>query len=118
MLLAKESPSSIDSCEYIRSGFDISPEDFHKWNPSVGLDCKPWNFGSYCIVSEGKLASFTATASKSASTSSKSAAETANSKTGPITTSSKTRDVTTTTATAITTSKQSSGAVRNRGILI
>ncbi|KAF3054752.1 hypothetical protein CFAM422_013261 [Trichoderma lentiforme] len=52
-------------------------------------DCKPWNVGSYCIVSEGRLASFKATASKAASTSSKSAAETATSKTGPITTSSK-----------------------------
>ncbi|KAL7781281.1 hypothetical protein V8C43DRAFT_298688 [Trichoderma afarasin] len=70
----------IESCEYTRSGFDISPEDFHKWNPSVGLDCKPWNVGSYCLVSEGKLASFKATASKAASTSSKSAAETASSK--------------------------------------
>ncbi|KAL6801937.1 hypothetical protein J3E68DRAFT_447801 [Trichoderma sp. SZMC 28012] len=110
----------IESCEYTRSGFDISPEDFHKWNPSVGLDCKPWNVGSYCLVSEGKLASFKATASKAASTSSKSAAETASSKTGPITTSSKVTStaVTTTTATVITTSKQSSGAVRNRGVFI
>lgn len=53
-----------DLCEHNRFMFGISPEDFHKWNLSVGLDCKPWNVKSYCVVSEGRLASFIATASK------------------------------------------------------
>ncbi|KAL6907359.1 hypothetical protein GGI43DRAFT_431416 [Trichoderma evansii] len=95
----KYDPGTISPCIVC---FRISPEDFHKWNPSVGLDYKPWNVKSYCVVSEGRLASFIATASKEASTSSKSAAETASSKTGPITTGSKT-------AAAITTFTQSSG---------
>jgi hypothetical protein len=29
------------SCEYVRDYFTITPEQFHKWNPSIGLDCKP-----------------------------------------------------------------------------
>ncbi|KAL7917948.1 hypothetical protein ACQKWADRAFT_305548 [Trichoderma austrokoningii] len=120
-----------DSCEYVRSEFKISPEDFHKWNPSVDLDCTPWNFQSYCLVSEGRLSSFVATASTTGTPSPKSAAETSSSKTSSMTTGSKiTTIATTTTATTsttttsaattaaatIATSTQSSGASRNRGI--
>ncbi|KAF1973231.1 hypothetical protein BU23DRAFT_589719 [Bimuria novae-zelandiae CBS 107.79] len=43
------------SCEYVRKMFNISPEEFHSWNPSVGLDCKPWDVQSYCIVTQSKL---------------------------------------------------------------
>ncbi|UKZ68125.1 uncharacterized protein TrAtP1_009161 [Trichoderma atroviride] len=50
-----------DTCESIRSMLGISPEDFHKWNPSVGVDCKPWNYQSYCILTEEKWASYTST---------------------------------------------------------
>ncbi|KAL6699836.1 hypothetical protein J3F84DRAFT_404790 [Trichoderma pleuroticola] len=56
-----------DTCEYIRHMFKISPEDFHTWNPSVGLDCKPWNFQSYCILTKERWASFTSTRSVSMS---------------------------------------------------
>ena len=43
------------TCEYIRKIFGISPEEFHSWNPSVGLDCKPWDIQSYCIITQSKL---------------------------------------------------------------
>lgn len=29
-----------ESCEAVRKYWGITPEDFHKWNPSVGLDCQ------------------------------------------------------------------------------
>ena len=50
-----------DTCEFVREMFDISPDDFHKWNPSVGLDCKPWRWQSYCILTEERLSSITTT---------------------------------------------------------
>ncbi|OAG13389.1 hypothetical protein CC77DRAFT_1045374 [Alternaria alternata] len=43
------------SCEETRKMFGISPELFHKWNPSVGLDCKPWNFQSYCVLTQERV---------------------------------------------------------------
>ncbi|KAL7801204.1 hypothetical protein V8C43DRAFT_185371 [Trichoderma afarasin] len=56
-----------ETCEYVRDMFKISPEDFHTWNPSVGLDCKPWNFQSYCILTKERWPSFTSTRSVSMS---------------------------------------------------
>ncbi|KAF2966464.1 hypothetical protein GQX73_g7084 [Xylaria multiplex] len=50
-----------DTCESIRSLFNISAQDFHDWNPSVGLDCKPWDYQSYCILTKERLASLTLT---------------------------------------------------------
>lgn len=51
-----------DNCESIRSLFKISPADFHKWNPSIGLDCAPWHeLVSYCVLTKEKLASLTTT---------------------------------------------------------
>ena len=47
--------SEDESCEHVRSYFGITPEEFHKWNPSVGLDCKPWRWQSYCIVTRERL---------------------------------------------------------------
>ncbi|KAL2139805.1 hypothetical protein VTI28DRAFT_4660 [Corynascus sepedonium] len=44
-----------ESCEDVRNLFRITPEQFHKWNPSVGLDCSPWEFQSYCIVTQERL---------------------------------------------------------------
>ncbi|KAI1305419.1 hypothetical protein F5Y03DRAFT_384428 [Xylaria venustula] len=46
-------PATISTC--------ISPEEFHAWNPSVGLDCKPWDYQSYCILTRERLASLTST---------------------------------------------------------
>lgn len=60
------------TCEYIRDLFQITPQEFHAWNPSVGLDCKPWDYQSYCILTKEKWASFSSTtthASKTTSTS-------------------------------------------------
>ena len=53
--------SGSDTCESIRSMFGISPEDFYKWNPSVGTDCKPWRYQSYCILTKERLSSLTST---------------------------------------------------------
>jgi hypothetical protein len=45
-----------ETCEWVRDYFTMTPEQFHKWNPSIGLDCKPWHeFQSYCIVTMERL---------------------------------------------------------------
>lgn len=44
-----------DTCEYVRDLFGIKPQLFTKWNPSVGLDCKPWNIQSYCIITQERV---------------------------------------------------------------
>lgn len=49
------SNSKGESCEYVRSYFGITPEQFHKWNPSLSLDCEPWDYQSYCIVTLERL---------------------------------------------------------------
>lgn len=43
------------SCEYVRDYFGVTPEQFRQWNPSLGLDCKPWRRQSYCIVTQDRL---------------------------------------------------------------
>ncbi|KAF2128322.1 hypothetical protein P153DRAFT_423570 [Dothidotthia symphoricarpi CBS 119687] len=43
------------TCDAVRDLIPITPEQFHKWNPSVGLDCKPWNYQSYCIATAERL---------------------------------------------------------------
>jgi hypothetical protein len=43
------------SCAEVRKLYGITPEDFHSWNPSVSLDCEPWSFQSYCIITQGKI---------------------------------------------------------------
>ncbi|KAI0400701.1 hypothetical protein F4802DRAFT_583692 [Xylaria palmicola] len=53
--------SDTESCEYVRNLFGISPELFHTWNPSVGLDCTPWLDQSYRILDQDRLSSFLAT---------------------------------------------------------
>ena len=50
------------SCEYVRDFFGITPDEFHEWNPSVGLDCKPFRESqSYCIITQRKVLAFTST---------------------------------------------------------
>lgn len=40
----------VESCEYVRDVFKISPQLFHEWNPSVGVDCSNWATGmTYCL---------------------------------------------------------------------
>jgi hypothetical protein len=44
------------SCEWIRDYFRATPEEFSSWNPSLGLDCKPWyDWNSYCIITWAKV---------------------------------------------------------------
>jgi hypothetical protein len=48
--------SSVDTCEKTLRDWSLEPKRFHAWNPSVGLDCKPWfNLTSYCIVTQEDL---------------------------------------------------------------
>ncbi|KAI0539139.1 hypothetical protein GGR58DRAFT_525123 [Xylaria digitata] len=44
--------SDIEWCEFRHSTLK---QYFSKWNPSVGVDCKPWNHQSYCIVTQERL---------------------------------------------------------------
>ncbi|KAI1656646.1 hypothetical protein F4813DRAFT_362661 [Daldinia decipiens] len=57
-----------EPCEYVRSLFGIAPEEFHEWNPSVGLDCQPWEYQSYCVVTMEKINNTITTTSSSSST--------------------------------------------------
>ncbi|CCC12765.1 hypothetical protein SMACR_09546 [Sordaria macrospora] len=44
------------SCAAVRDYFDITPEQFSEWNPSLSLDCEPWlEPVSYCIVTISRL---------------------------------------------------------------
>lgn len=44
------------TCEWVRDYFRATPEEFSRWNPSVGLDCKPWyNWNSYCVITWTKV---------------------------------------------------------------
>lgn len=38
------------TCEAIRSKWNLSPETFHLWNPSITLDCQNWKYWSYCVA--------------------------------------------------------------------
>ncbi|KAF2730198.1 hypothetical protein EJ04DRAFT_389929, partial [Polyplosphaeria fusca] len=55
------------TCEYVRKYFGITPTEFHTWNPSVSLDCKPWDWQSYCIITETKINATKPTTSSSSS---------------------------------------------------
>lgn len=57
-----------ESCEYVRSHFGITPDEFHKWNPSVSLDCQPWDYQSYCIVTLERLENASKTRTTSSTT--------------------------------------------------
>ncbi len=47
-----------NECKKVRDQFSITPEQFHKWNPSIGLDCSGWHSPqSYCIVTLERLES-------------------------------------------------------------
>ena len=48
--------ASVNTCEETMREWHVEPERFHAWNPSVGLDCKPWlNNTSYCIMTNETL---------------------------------------------------------------
>jgi hypothetical protein len=42
-------------CEEVRDYWTLTPEEFSRWNPSVGLDCKPWRIQSYCVVPQERI---------------------------------------------------------------
>ncbi|KAH6614805.1 hypothetical protein C7974DRAFT_475267 [Boeremia exigua] len=44
------------TCEWTLRKYALDPERFSAWNPSVGLDCKPWYRGRYCIMTNNYLA--------------------------------------------------------------
>lgn len=52
------------TCEEVRDYWNISPEQFTEWNPSVGLDCKPWRELSYCVVPLSRLPTTTSRSSE------------------------------------------------------
>lgn len=60
-----------EECKVVRDWyFAISPEDFHRWNPSISLDCKGWEeWHSYCIGVEGQSSSSSSTSATPKSTS-------------------------------------------------
>ncbi|KAI1110525.1 hypothetical protein F5Y14DRAFT_454957 [Nemania sp. NC0429] len=60
-----------DTCVSVWKLFGITPQDFHTWNPSVGLDCKPWNYQSYCVLTKERLASHTPTTTTASPTTTK-----------------------------------------------
>lgn len=52
--------------EEVREFWKTTAEDFSDWNPSVGLNCKPWRVQSYCVVPLARLP--TTTSSKEPTT--------------------------------------------------
>lgn len=93
------------TCKEVRDSFNLTPEEFAEWNPSVGVNCdRLWVVASYCILTNQKLSQLTSTAAsytKSVSTS-----------TGIESTSSNTRTVG-----AALSSKTISGAAKNFGLI-
>lgn len=51
------------SCTEVRDvEYRISPDDFHRWNPSITVDCGNWNLTqSYCVVVESERKPTTST---------------------------------------------------------
>ncbi|KXJ87840.1 hypothetical protein Micbo1qcDRAFT_236083 [Microdochium bolleyi] len=60
-------PTADEKCEDFRKMFAISPEQFHAFNPSVGLDCSGWlkyPGTAYCIADTVRVAQYWATATE------------------------------------------------------
>ncbi|KAL2813513.1 hypothetical protein BJX63DRAFT_393972 [Aspergillus granulosus] len=57
------------ACEETREYWGITPEQFTEWNPSVSLDCEPWEYKSYCIVTQERLDNSSSSATSSTATS-------------------------------------------------
>ncbi|CAN9341766.1 unnamed protein product [Alternaria sp. RS040] len=65
------------TCEWVRELYGYTAAEFSEWNPSVGLDCKPWgDWQSYCVITQRKYDSIhpTTTSSKVITTTSTSQA--------------------------------------------
>ncbi|KAF2998802.1 hypothetical protein E8E13_001029 [Curvularia kusanoi] len=55
-----------ETCDAVLKSFGIPRQDFHEMNPSVGLDCQPFNAGqSFCLITQEKLDQFTTKSSSS-----------------------------------------------------
>lgn len=65
-----------ETCEEVRDYFNITPEQFSSWNPSIGLDCQPWEFQSYCIVTKERLEDFSKSHTTSTTTKTTTSSET------------------------------------------
>lgn len=61
-----------EDCKVVRDWyFAISPEDFHRWNPSISLDCGGWEkWHSYCVGVRGQQSSSSSSTSTLAATTS------------------------------------------------
>ncbi|OAA60754.1 WSC domain protein [Cordyceps fumosorosea ARSEF 2679] len=59
------------TCESIRKAWEVSPEDFARWNPSLTVDCKGWSKHAYCVAvaSENTSSSTTSTTTTTTTTS-------------------------------------------------
>lgn len=68
------------TCEYVRDSFGITPEQFSSWNPSIGLDCKPWKFQSYCIVTRERNEEYSRTHTPTTTSATKSTTPTSTTK--------------------------------------
>lgn len=56
------------TCKEVRDSFNLTPEEFAQWNPSVGVNCdKLWIVASYCILTHQKLSQLTSTITPSTS---------------------------------------------------
>lgn len=54
------------TCKEVRDSFNLTPEEFAQWNPSVGVDCdKLWIVASYCVLTHQKLSQLTSTTTSS-----------------------------------------------------
>lgn len=69
-----------ETCEYVRDYFGITPEQFSSWNPSIGLDCKPWKFQSYCIVTRERNEEYSRTHAPTTTSATTSTTETSTTK--------------------------------------
>ncbi|KAK1250097.1 hypothetical protein MKX08_010100 [Trichoderma sp. CBMAI-0020] len=50
------------TCKEVRDSFNLTPEEFAQWNPSVGVNCdKLWIVASYCVLTHQKLSQLTST---------------------------------------------------------
>lgn len=47
---------TVQTCEWTLRKHELDLERFRAWNPSVGLDCKPWIAMNYCVLTNSYLA--------------------------------------------------------------
>ncbi|KAJ4147090.1 hypothetical protein LMH87_001638 [Akanthomyces muscarius] len=65
------------TCDSIRNSWNISPETFSRWNPSVGTNCEGWRFQSYCVRVKAEETTSSPTPTSTTSSTSSTTTETA-----------------------------------------